>query len=207
MDFLHAINNFLFYQNLKCFHDWTNCQASSSQWHGCGSIHIKGEWKLNRQLNRGHKGSKVLSANHEFPNSTSWKREGHIRMNKKRIPNVTSLTQPGGRERVVRMNKQWMSIVTSLTQPDGRERVVRMNKQWMPIITSLTQPDGRERVVRMNKQSMHIVTSLTQPDGRERVVRMSKQWIPIVTSLTWPNGRGRVVRVNKFNHNLKCYHD
>ena len=115
----------------------------------------------------GHKGSKVLSANHEFPNSTRWKREGHIRMNKKRIPKVTSLTQRGGRERVVRMNKQWMPIVTSLTQPDGRERVVRMNKQWMPIVTSLTQPDGRERVVRMNKQWMPIVTSLTQFDGRK----------------------------------------
>ena len=86
----------------------------------------------------GHKGSKALSANHEFPNSTRWKREGHIRMNKKRIPNVTSLTQPGGKERVVRMNKQWMPIVTSLTQPDGRERVVRMNKQWMLIVTILT---------------------------------------------------------------------
>ena len=32
----------------------------------------------------GHKGSKVLSANHEIPNSTRWKREGHIRMKKKK---------------------------------------------------------------------------------------------------------------------------
>ena len=37
------------------------------------------------------------------------------------------------------MNKQRMPIVTSLTKPDGRERVVRMNKQRMPIVTGLIQ--------------------------------------------------------------------
>ena len=63
-----------------------------------------------------------------------------------------NLTQPDGRERVIRINKQRMPIVTSLTQPDGGERVIRMNKQRMPIVTSLTQPDGRERVIRINKQ-------------------------------------------------------
>ena len=136
---------------------------------------------------------------------------------------VTSLTQPGGRERVTEMIKQ-SNAHRHKANSTRRKRKGHKNEQndRMRIVTRLTQLGGRERVRRMSKQSnahrcklnstlrkrnshkneetiecMVIVTSLTHP-GEEKG---SQEWrndrMLIVASLTRPGGWERVTKMNK----------
>ena len=67
---------------------------------------------------------------------------------------VTSLTQPGGIERVTGMSKQLNAHrhKASLTRGKRNGHENEQNGRML-IVVSLTQPGGRERVTRMNKQS------------------------------------------------------
>ena len=94
------------------------------------------------------------------------------------MPIVASLTQTMQGEE--KGSQEWtnnrMLIVTSLTQPGGRERVERMKKQsnahrHKPNSTRVEEKGSQE----WTNNRMLIVASLTQPGGRERVSRMNKQ--------------------------------
>ena len=135
---------------------------------------------------------------------------------------VTSLTQPGGIERVTGMSKQlnahrhkasltrgkWngheneqngrMLIVVSLTQPGGRERVTRMNKQSNVHRHKANSNSGKRKG---HKNEQRIECSSWQAKLNQEEEKGLQEWTKngmlIVTSVTQSGLRERITRMSK----------